>query len=290
MILMPQLTADGSFTFYSPAFDELFHSHFGAKQEAEKKYVEPCQLAEKAQKSTSLTLLDVCYGLGYNSAAALTTIWSANPHCFVELIALELDATVPQQAMAHQLLTGWSPTAIATLKALAQDHFVKSDRVSAKLWLGDARQTIQSVAQSTIQADAIFLDPFSTQKCPQLWTVEFLTQITRTLKPSGHLATYSCAASVRKALQLAKLNISSTANVGRRSPGTLACHNTNFLTPLSQMEIEHLNTAAAIPYRDPNLTDSTEVIRSRRQVEQKNSPLESSSQWKKRWRDVLAST
>jgi tRNA U34 5-methylaminomethyl-2-thiouridine-forming methyltransferase MnmC len=283
MVLTPQLTQDGSFTFYSEDFDELFHSHTGAQKEAQKKYVEPCQLAEKASQQDHLTLLDICYGLGYNSAAALTTIWSVNPNCFVELIALELDGSIPQQALAHQLLTGWSESAIAILTILAQNQEVEGDRLRAKLWLGDARKTIQSVVESGTPMDAIFLDPFSTQKCPQLWTVEFLTQLALTLKPEGYLATYSCAASVRKAMQLAGLNIASTPEVGRYSPGTLASHWSNLLPPLSQKEQEHLHTLAAIPYRDPTLSDLPEIIHQRRQIEQDNSDQEPSSRWKKRW-------
>ncbi len=84
----PKLTADGSLTFVSQEFGESFHSHHGAMQESFCKFVEPTQLATAAQKPV-LRLLDVCYGLGYNTAAALQTIWAANPSCFVEVIGLE---------------------------------------------------------------------------------------------------------------------------------------------------------------------------------------------------------
>ena len=102
----PQLTDDGSFTFFSEEFGEAFHSHSGAKQEAQQKFVEPCQLAEKAKQDNYLQILDICCGLGYNSAAALTTIWTANPSCAVKWIGLELDSTVFRQAVAHHLLEG----------------------------------------------------------------------------------------------------------------------------------------------------------------------------------------
>ncbi|MFO0171172.1 MAG: hypothetical protein ACK51W_01605, partial [Aphanizomenon sp.] len=57
----------------------------------------------------------------------------------------------------------------------------------------------------------------------------------------------------------------------------------SFFSPLSQGEKEHLLTRAAIPYRDPHLSDTTEVILKRRQEEVQVSTLESSSQWRKRW-------
>jgi tRNA U34 5-methylaminomethyl-2-thiouridine-forming methyltransferase MnmC len=282
-MFQPHLTADGSLTFFSTEFGETFHSSSGAREEAEKKFVEPCQLAQKAQTSSSLLLLDICYGLGYNSAAALAAIWAVKPDCYVELIALELDASVPRQASTSQLLTQWSLPVPELLQELAATFHVQSQQLNAQLLIGDARQTIQQVRQGNFQADAIFLDPFSPTKCPQLWTVEFLAIAAQCLKPTGRLATYSCAASVRAALQLAGLRIGSAPRVGRRSPGTLASFSDRDLPPLSQQECEHLQTRAAIPYRDPQLADSAQTIRQRRQREQQQSELEPTTHWKRRW-------
>jgi tRNA U34 5-methylaminomethyl-2-thiouridine-forming methyltransferase MnmC len=49
------------------------------------------------------------------------------------------------------------------------------------------------------------------------------------------------------------------------------------------MEQEHLQTRAAVPYRDPNLSDRPEVILQRHQQEQQRSTLESTSSWRRRW-------
>jgi tRNA U34 5-methylaminomethyl-2-thiouridine-forming methyltransferase MnmC len=279
----PQPTQDGTFTFYSPEFGEHFHSTAGARLEAEEKFVKPCRLAQKAPIQTHLTLIDICYGLGYNSAAAFTAIQTANPDCHITLIALELDVTVTQAAIAHHLLADWSPDAIALLVALAQTRQFHSECCHAQLLLGDARQTLRSVCDRQIQADAILLDPFSPNQCPSLWTVEFLALVAQCLKPDGILATYSCAASARAALQLAGLTLGSTPGVGRRSPGTVASFSPLSDYSLSPQEIEHLQTRAAIPYRDPTLADPAEQIRDRRRQEQATSHLESTSQWKKRW-------
>lgn len=275
-------TADGSFTFFSTEFGESFHSQHGAKQEAEGKFVQPTDLVQKAQQPT-LRILDICYGLGYNTAAALEAIWRVNPHCRVEWIGLESDPAVPLAAIAQNLLASWPAEIQQTLTILANTGEVTSDRLQAQLWINDARQTIQQVCTAGFQADAIFLDPFSPPHCPQLWTVEFLSWVARCLKPDGKLATYSCAASVRTALQAAGLHVGSTAPVGRRSPGTVANWSGLDLPPLSLQEQEHLLTRAAIPYRDPSLSDSIAAILQRREQEQQQSNLEPTSHWKKRW-------
>ncbi len=292
----PQPTADGSFTFFSPEFGETFHSHFGAREEAERKFVEPTQLFRKAQQP-KLNILDICYGLGYNTAAALTTIRQRNPDCVVELVGLELDPHVPQCALAENLLNIWPPAIVEILTELATARQLNQPNLSAQLLIGDARQTIQQILKRGFAADAIFLDPFSPPSCPQLWTVEFLRLVAQCLKSTGYLATYSCSAAVRTALIEVGLTIGSTPPVGRRSPGTIAwwpnTSDTDFLLldstgksvdiRLSQQEQEHLQTRAAVPYRDPTLSDSTEVISKRRLLEQQNSALKTTSQWKKRW-------
>jgi tRNA U34 5-methylaminomethyl-2-thiouridine-forming methyltransferase MnmC len=280
--LIFQLTDDGSFTFFSPAFGEAFHSHFGAKQEAEGKFVLPTHLRTRAQQP-SLTLLDICYGLGYNTAAALEAIWQVNPACQVQWIGLELNPDVPRAAIAQGFLQLWSAPLQPILLALAEQGQHYGPTLQAKLWFDDARQTIQTLVKQGFRADAIFLDPFSPPHCPQLWTVEFLREVSRCLSPTSRLATYSCAASVRTALQLAGLFLGSTPPVGRRSPGTVASFITTDLPPLSLQELEHLQTRAAIPYRDPRLCDSAATIVQRRLIEQQTSGLEPTTAWKRRW-------
>ena len=284
----PQLTKDGSYTFFSQEFQETFHSSFGAKQEAEVKYIEPCAIAQLATQKSTVRLLDVCYGLGYNTAAALETIWLVNPECSVELFALEIDASVPMTAIEHNLLAQWqvsnaSRTAIHELLAkLSNKSLVKDGFLTARLLLGDARQTVKAIARSGWYADAIFLDPFSPPKCPQLWTIEFISLLTQCLAPTGKLATYSCSAAVRTALLTTGLNIGSVWGNGRNAPGTVAAFEYKNI-PLSLKEQEHLATRAAIPYRDPNLTDRPEQIIYRRKQEQRNSNMETASRWRKRW-------
>ncbi|MBE9043374.1 hypothetical protein IQ255_02940 [Pleurocapsales cyanobacterium LEGE 10410] len=280
----PQLTQDGSYTFFSEEFQETFHSSFGAKQEAEVRYIQPCAIAQLARQQTTIRLLDICYGLGYNSAAALEAIWSVNPQCRVELIALEIALDVPRQAIAHELLNQWRSPVPDLLTKLAQTSLVENKFLTAKLLLGDARTTIQSVIKENWQADAIFLDPFSPPKCPQLWTIEFIQLVAQCLVPQGKLATYSCSAAVRTAILNAGLEIGSITGAGRKSPGTLARFKYQNIPKLALKEQEHLQTRAAIPYRDRNLQDSAAEIICRRQQEQQLSNLESTSQWRKRWR------
>lgn len=281
----PRPTADGSLTFFSPEFGETFHSLEGARQEAFEKFAIATALPTKAQ-APHLQLLDICYGLGYNTAAALEVIWHHNPACQVTVVGLELDLRVPQAALA--VMPPWSGSVQAILEGLAQRQQVTKPQCEAHLLIGDARQTIQDLVRQGFQADAIFLDPFSPQRCPQLWTVEFLNLVAQCLAPEGYLATYSRAAAVRSALREVGLHIGTIPIETPRprkewAQGTVARWQAAQLIPLSPMEQEHLQTRAGIPYRDPHLQDSAPIIRARRQAEQQASRRESTSRWRHRW-------
>jgi tRNA U34 5-methylaminomethyl-2-thiouridine-forming methyltransferase MnmC len=284
---LPQPTADGSYTFFSETFGEAFHSRVGAKAEALEKFSQATHLQEKAQRQ-HLALLDVCYGLGYNSAAALETIWRVNPHCQVTLYGLELDATVPIAATQPLLLQSWTDRVQVILQALAQQQAYQDQRLTAHLLIGDARQTIQTLIHQGFCADAIFFDPFSPRRCPQLWTVEFFQAVAQCLQPDGKLSTYSRSAAVRSALLQAGLQIGTVPLAEPHlshewAQGTIAAWQTLDLIPLSVMEQEHLQTRAAIPYRDATLQDSAEVILARHAQAQRSAQVESTSSWRKRW-------
>ncbi len=277
----PLQTADGSWTFYSAQFREAFHSIQGAHQEARQKFVLPTQLGKRSQAGR-VRILDVCYGLGYNTAAALGEIWAANPQCQVEWVGLELDERIIQVTLHLGLLTSWAEAEL--LQELAYHQRVTNHRFQGQLYLGDARQTLPSLLEAGFQTDVVFLDPFSPPRCPALWTVEFLGLLAQSLEPrGGQLVTYSCAAAVRTALGLAGLAFGPTPAVGRRAPGTLAAFDPALVAPLSDQEREHLQTRGAVPYRDPTLQDSADRIQARRLKEQQFHRGESTASWKRRW-------
>ena len=277
-------TEDGSVTFWSETFQETFHSSHGAKHEAEAKFVSPAKIAEKARTQTQLNILDVCYGLGYNTAAAIACLLaisesSGDRTANLAIIALENNLEVPQKAIAAGLVDIWQPAIAKILQTAAETQIVKSETLSLQLLIGDARQTINQVPKKW--ADAIFLDPFSPPHCPQLWTVEFIQLLADCLKPDGCLVTYSSSAAVRTAMLMAGLQIGAIAPIGRKSPSTIAAFAPIALPPISETEAAFLKTRAAIPYRDRTLQGTASEIIQLRKAEQSNSELASSSSLRK---------
>jgi tRNA U34 5-methylaminomethyl-2-thiouridine-forming methyltransferase MnmC len=212
------VTGDKSITFISSKYDEAYHSLTGAREEAFKKYSEPCRIKELAKKG-NIKILDVCFGLGYNSAAALETALKANPDCKIEIIALENDEGILKKALTLEPDIEHCDLIKETIKN--KDKTFENKQIKIKIIINDARESIKLVIKNKTKFDAVFFDPFSPRKCPELWTEEFFSDVNTVMKKGAILATYSCAKPVRRNMENAGFIVKDGPIVRRWSPGTL---------------------------------------------------------------------
>ena len=66
-----KFTEDGSVGLYSKEVDDIYHSSFGALSEAYEKFIFPSKLNEFIKSNNKIKVLDICFGIGYNSKAFL---------------------------------------------------------------------------------------------------------------------------------------------------------------------------------------------------------------------------
>ena len=285
------LTNDGSITLRSMLFQENFHSFEGALKETEIKFINPSNL--KRFKDKSLNVLDICFGLGYNSASLFNNLIGQNS--FLNWYALEIDKKPLEYSLRNKLFQElWDPKVLKIFQALSQNYQYQDQFFECRIFWGDARQKINSIPEN-IKFDLIYLDGFSPQKCPQIWSVEFLEKVTEKLNANGYLITYSSAAAIRKTLREFGLNIfnikPNLISKNSWSNGTIAIKKIDEETlqsnlhfeKLSSKEEEHLFTKASIPYRDPSLSSMTKEIIENRVEEQLLSNLNNSKKWRDKW-------
>ena len=67
-------TQDGSVGLYSYADDDVYHSKFGALTEAWEKFILPAHIERKLNQQPEIRVLDVCYGIGYNTKALMSFV------------------------------------------------------------------------------------------------------------------------------------------------------------------------------------------------------------------------
>lgn len=206
-------TGDGSYTFINPEYKEVYHSVSGAEEEAIKKYVEPTEITKLAKKG-HIKILDVCFGIGYNSAAAIDAILKSNPECKIEILGLEIDNNLFD---AMDELTPVFKSYKDVKKA--KNGFFENNNLSIKIVFGDAKKTIKDVKE---EFDVCFFDPFSPRKQPEMWEEQFIKDVGSKIKKGGVLSTYSCATHVRINLVRAGFKVKDGPSIGRRAPSTIA--------------------------------------------------------------------
>lgn len=76
--LYPYFTNDGSVGLFSPEADDIYHSTYGALSEAYEKFILPANLEKYFETHKEIKVLDICYGIGYNTKSFLNFLIEKN--------------------------------------------------------------------------------------------------------------------------------------------------------------------------------------------------------------------
>lgn len=210
------ITRDGSITYHNSEFNEHYHSiTVGALEEAQIKYVEPLNLKE------GNTILDFCFGLGYNTLVTIATLKKCN------IIGLELDKNIIMELknikVPEKFIESYKIIQNISIQLNKNPSLniieYKDENYCIKLIINDAAKEIKKLKSNSFEG--ILFDPFSPKKCPQLWEKSIFENMYRILKTNGRLTTYSCARIVRENLKTTKFKVIDGPCFGRKSPSTI---------------------------------------------------------------------
>ena len=73
-VLYPYFTNDGSVGLFSPEANDIYHSTYGALTEAYEKFILPSDFEKFFRKNSEIKILDICFGIGYNSKSFLNKL------------------------------------------------------------------------------------------------------------------------------------------------------------------------------------------------------------------------
>jgi tRNA U34 5-methylaminomethyl-2-thiouridine-forming methyltransferase MnmC len=189
------LCEDGSNTLFSKEFDEPYHStKDGALHESLEKHVKPSFAINKEKQQ--LTILDICFGLGYNTFATLYYIKKQKLSIKVHIISPEFD-----EGLIRSLKDFDYPSEFNEIKqiidAVSMDLFYEDEQFKIEILLGDARESIPKIKE---KIDIVYQDAFSPAHNPLLWTREYFKDIRAICREDALLTTYSTAAAIRLGL------------------------------------------------------------------------------------------
>ncbi len=185
-------TGDGSLTLYSHRYRQTYGSAHGAQAQARHVFVGGTGIAASAAGR----VLEIGFGVGQNLRATL----AAREGQRLDYLAYEVDP-VPVSVLAElapaaaasplwqALLAAWPPAEGEELRAEAGPQALRV-----------VRGNVLHMNLPRDWADAVYLDGFSPDDNPELWSEAFLARVAGALRPGGVLATYSAAGRVRRAL------------------------------------------------------------------------------------------
>ena len=272
------LTDDGSYSINSKEINhkvETLHTSTGAISESFEKFIKPM----KFDYNEDIAILDICAGLGYNSSAGISDFIKNSNNSNLQIDMVEISKAtlacgilVPSPIPEHNI----------TKKAI-EDELIKQDyarvsyekceipdNIDINVYIEDARQTIQNLEDNYY--DAIFLDPFSQNMAPELFSLDFFNEFRRVIKDNGIIATYTSSAPVRAGFLEAGFHIGQGPIFGRKQGGTLASLDVTMLDKSlpKNDEIRIALSDVGIPFRDPGLNNNSESILDNRSNERSN--------------------
>jgi len=211
--------ADG--TPYSEAYGDVYHSAEGGPGQSGHVFLAGNGLPARWQGRRSFTILETGFGIGLNF---LTTwqAWREDPlrcerlhfvsiekHPFTRHDLEQLHSRYPAlAAQAAELHAAW-PMLVPALHRLEFD----SGRVVLTLALADAEKALRELRLS---ANAIYLDGFSPEKNPEMWTPAAMRAVARLCAADATAATWSAARSVREALSEAGFEVEKKRGFARK--------------------------------------------------------------------------
>ena len=196
------VTEDGSETLYSMEFNEAYHSaRDGALNESLQKHVRPAFrfTNDKEQKA----ILDICFGLGYNTLATLHHVKKEQLSTKVHIISPEFDRGLVESLNSFEYPEEFRPFK-PVIDQLSRDFFYEDEQFTIEILIGDARKTIPEI---DTKFDVVYQDAFSPKQNPLLWTREYFAQIRAAIKEDAVLTSYSVAAAVRMGLHETGFNL-----------------------------------------------------------------------------------
>jgi len=134
--------------------------------------------------------LDICSGLGYNTASCI--------ECLGDEVNIKIDMVeISLETLALTLLLEAPLESYRIIQKSVEDklygdgnikcrHFEEEvpENIRIDIHIDDARVAVGNLVDDKTY-DAIFLDPFSPLKSPELYTVEFFRLLKSLLKPDG---------------------------------------------------------------------------------------------------------
>ena len=228
-LIPASLTLNAAGILFSERYDDIYHPELGALAQAEYVFLRGNQLPGRWRGRHVFTICETGFGLGQNFFTAWQA-WRSDPERSARLHIVSFEAhpfsradmakALPQvlptafDGLAQQLLAAWPPL----LPGIHRLEF-EGGAVTLTLVFGPVKDLAKQVDAAV---DAYFLDGFSPQKNPEMWSPALFGQMARMANVGATAATWCCAGEVRRGLSNAGFLVSKVPGFGSKRAMTVA--------------------------------------------------------------------
>ena len=193
-------TSDGSKTIHIPAWNENYHSHHGALQEA--KHVFLRNGLDEYMPQREISILEIGLGTGLNAILTCQeatkhdlkinyTALEAYPVSEEELLALDYQSFLEDEVARNQYTkihaTEWN----------------QKELISSNFNIHKILDQLENCNFEGNQFDIIYFDAFGPRVQEELWSLEIFQMLFNSLKSNGLLVTYCAKGQVKRDLKAA---------------------------------------------------------------------------------------
>lgn len=194
-----KITEDGTSTLYSPRFDQLYHSRFGAKWESERVYLE-LGLLSALYRFDEVKILEVGFGTGFNALLTLNKIKELNSEAILngKVSYTGIEAYPITNEEARQLNFD-----ALSLQNLPWNEKIELDGIFEFTKVHSHILDFESPEKYNL----IYFDAFPPSAQPEMWTVEVFEKLASMLEQGAILTTYCSKGFVQRNLKAAGFEV-----------------------------------------------------------------------------------
>ena len=200
-------TGDGSHSLLNTTLNETYHSHHGALQESVHVFIRNgLEHFIATTQRKIVNVFEVGFGTGLN--AWLTMMWSRDHHVPVHYTTIE---SFPLPAEVWQNLNYADERGRAEFENIHTANWNEPVGLPDYFTLHKVHDTIQYLDIKESVYDVIYFDAFAPNKQPEMWELQVLSKVTRSLVTGGVLVTYCAKGQVKRDLRSLGLNVETLA-------------------------------------------------------------------------------
>jgi tRNA U34 5-methylaminomethyl-2-thiouridine-forming methyltransferase MnmC len=220
-------TKDGTNTLFSQEYNQHYHNcNDGALHESLSKHVIPAFKHISSKKTVHI--LDICFGLGYNTLATLYYNKLYNLNKKIHIYSPELDHNLLKSLSSFSYPKEFQPF-FDIIQKVSKEHYYEDEECIIEVYNGDARKYLKELIKRDVEIDILYQDPFSSDVNKLLWTVEYFGDIVQLLKEDAIVTTYAVATPVRLSMYQNDLLIYEIqSDTKRKSTIALRSQNDNY--------------------------------------------------------------